>query len=195
MFVIYGLFDVNTFKKHKITKIRRIKFKKRLTNISHVFVEIAHDIILKLNIVLGRQPARQPPFSNSLAAPLVCLLFGGPKFVHIDTVFCDVRVGISIIYQAGDTGHRRVAGKPMLLQKSVGPYHHIRLTSLERHSNKRSLGGNRWGGHGTVSRYFYLINEERLPHPQIHNKEQTKKEKRILLKFRPSWNFHSETTT
>jgi len=32
-----------------------------MINISHVFFEIAHDVILQLNIDVGRLPARQPP--------------------------------------------------------------------------------------------------------------------------------------
>jgi len=32
-----------------------------MVNTSHVFSEIAHDVILQLNIDVGRQPIRQPP--------------------------------------------------------------------------------------------------------------------------------------
>jgi len=40
----------------KLTKIRQIKVIKKLSKISYVFVEKAHDVILKLNIGVGRQP-------------------------------------------------------------------------------------------------------------------------------------------
>jgi len=50
-----------------------------MINISHVFFEIAHDVILQLNIDMGRQPARLPPpprHSKSLARPLTVLICG-----------------------------------------------------------------------------------------------------------------------
>jgi len=42
-----------------------------MINISHVFFEIAHNVILQLNIDVGRQPKRQPPLlKNSLCSLL-----------------------------------------------------------------------------------------------------------------------------
>jgi len=54
----------------KITEIQWIKFIKKFVKTSHVFLEIAQDVILKLNIDVGRQPTRLPPSRRSLASPL-----------------------------------------------------------------------------------------------------------------------------
>jgi len=45
------------------------KFTKEL-KIFHIFLEISHNVILKLNMGVKRQPDT-PPFSKSLATPLV----------------------------------------------------------------------------------------------------------------------------
>ena len=59
MFFIYGPFS-KVSSTTKVTKIPWIKLKKRCNKISHVF-DIAHDVILKLNIGVGRWPTRYPP--------------------------------------------------------------------------------------------------------------------------------------
>jgi len=41
-----------------------------LFKISHVFIEIAHDVILKFNIGVGRHSLDSPLYSKSLTSPL-----------------------------------------------------------------------------------------------------------------------------